>query len=369
MQTRSAILWESPGKWDVREVELDEPRHGEVLVRVAAAGLCHSDDHHATGDVPFATFPGCGGHEGAGVVEAVGPNVTRVAVGDHVVLAFVPACGHCRMCSLGRQNLCDNGAGAVIGDQLDGTFRMHVDGLDVVQSCRVSAFSERTVVPELSCVKIDPTIPLELACLVGCAVPTGWGSATNAANISPGDATIVVGTGGIGMNAVQGARFVGAGTIVAVDPVEWKREIAHQFGATRSFATLAEADEFVRTVTNGQGADSTIVCVGRTSSEVLGEAYRSVGKAGTLVVTASGSHEAEGLPINLIDLPFLQKRIQGCLYGMSSPNAEIPVLLNLFEQGKLQLAELITKVYSLDEINEAYADLNAGRILRGVVRP
>jgi Zn-dependent alcohol dehydrogenase len=184
-------------------VELDEPREHEVLVRMGAAGLCHSDDHFATGDIPVGHLPFCGGHEGAGVIEAVGPGVRGLAVGDHVVTSFIPSCGRCRWCASGQQNLCDNGALMLEGCQLDGSFRMHLDGHDVGRAGLVSTFADYSVMPEWSCIKIPEDVPLDIAALLGCGVPTGWGSAVNAAAVSPGDVVIVMGVGGIGVNAVQ----------------------------------------------------------------------------------------------------------------------------------------------------------------------
>jgi Zn-dependent alcohol dehydrogenase len=234
-------------------VDLDEPQDHEVLIRMAASGLCHTDDHFATGDVSSGWLPFCGGHEGAGIVEAVGAGVLGVDVGDHIVTSFIPSCGQCRWCANGQHNLCDNGAYIMAGTQLDGTFRMHLNGQPVGQSAMISTFSELSVLPEWSCIKIDKDIPLRVAALVGCGVPTGWGSAVNAAAVEPGDVVIVIGVGGIGINAVQGAHHAGAARIVAVDPVTFKREFALKLGATDEFADIAQATEYVKSITNGQG--------------------------------------------------------------------------------------------------------------------
>ena len=367
MKTRAALLWSTPSKWDVREIDLDPPKDREVLVRMKASGLCHSDDHFAKGDIPFHTYPACGGHEGAGVVEAVGPGVTRVQPGDHIVTSFVPGCGHCRMCAAGQQNICDNGAIITIGSQLDGTYRMHADGHDVAQNGCISTFSEWTVMPELSCVPVRKDIPFDVAALVGCSVPTGWGSAVRAAQTQPGDVIIVMGTGGIGMHAVQGARFVGADRVIAVDPTSRKREQAMDLGATDSCATIEEAEELAKQVTNGQGADATIVTVGVVTSEHLAQAFATIRKGGTLVVTSAAAHDLVGIPVNILDMTMHQKRIQGALYGMGSPVREIPLMLDLYARGALKLDELITQRYDLAEIDQAYEDLHAGKNLRGVV--
>jgi len=367
MQTRAAILRQVPGTWEVHTVDLDPPRDREVLVRIVASGLCHSDDHFATGDITVGHLPICGGHEAAGVVEAVGPGVSTLREGDHVVTAFIPSCGHCRWCASGMQALCDNGALMLEGTQLDGTFRMHLDGEDVAQAGLLSAFAEYSVMPEVSCIKISKDVPLEIAALLGCAVPTGWGSAVNAAQVSPGDVVMVVGTGGIGVNAVQGARHAGASRIIAVDPVELKRTTALKLGATDAFADREEATELARSLTNGQGADSVIVCIGVPTGDDVGAAFSAIRKAGTVVLTGAAPDTAVGIPAGLLELTMYQKRIQGSLYGGCSPAKDVPRLLDLWQAGQLRLEELVTRTYSLDEINEGYEDLHAGLNVRGVL--
>jgi NDMA-dependent alcohol dehydrogenase len=367
MRVRAAVLREVPGEWQVLEVELDPPREHEVLVRIVATGLCHSDDHFRTGDITVGHLPFCGGHEAAGVVEQVGPGVRGLAPGDQIVTSFVPGCGRCRWCAGGQQNLCDNGALMLAGHQLDGTYRMHLDGEDVAQAGLVSGFAEYSVMPEWSCIKIGPDTPLEVAALLGCAVPTGWGSAVNAAKVTPGDVVLILGTGGIGMSAVQGAVHAGASRVVTVDPVTTKHEIAKKFGATDTFSDVSEATELVRSLTNGQGADSSIICVGVLKSEDVGAAFSAVRKAGTVVVTAAGRETLAHIPAGLLELTMYQKRIQGSIYGMMSPSKDVPKLLALWQSGALQLEEMITTTYSLDQINEGYADMHAGVNIRGLL--
>ena len=367
MKTNAALLFSQPGKWEVTHVDLDPPKMNEVLVKVVAAGLCHSDDHLVTGDMPAKDFPIAGGHEGAGIVEAVGSGVTSVAPGDHVILSFIPGCGRCRWCASGQQNLCDSGALMMVGCQLDGTFRMHKDGTDVRQMAMISTFSEYTVAPSMSCVKVPKDIPLVEACLVGCGVPTGWGSAVNSAGISPGDVTIVMGVGGVGINAVQGARHAGASRIIAVDPTSFKRETALHLGATDAVATMGEATALAQELTNGQGADSAIVTVGVLKGQHIGQAFDAVRKGGTIAVTAVGSVTDMNLPVSPFILTMFQKRIQGVLYGTLSPSKDIPRLLSMYQAGQLKLKELVTRTYRLDQINEGYADMHAGRNIRGVI--
>jgi S-(hydroxymethyl)glutathione dehydrogenase/alcohol dehydrogenase len=367
MQTRAAVLKEVPGKWEVHTVELDPPKAHEVLVRIVASGLCHSDDHFATGDIPPGHLPFCGGHEAAGIVEEVGPGVRGLSIGDHIVTSFVPSCGRCRWCASGQQNLCDNGALMLEGSQLDLTFRMHLDGEDVAQAGLVSTFSEFTVMPEWSAIKIPSDVPLDVAALLGCAVPTGWGSAVNAAQVSPGDVVIIAGIGGIGISAVQGARHAGASRIIAVDPVQMKRDVALQLGATDAFADHEEAAELARSLTNGQGADSAIVCIGVTHGKHVGAAFSAIRKAGTVVLTGAAPGTEIGLPVPLLEMTMYQKRIQGSIYGMMSPSKDVPRLLGLWQTGQLKLEEMITRTYGLDDINQGYADMHAGLNMRGVL--
>jgi len=367
MKIKAALLFEQPGKWQVTEVELDPPKEHEVLVKLAASGLCHSDDHIAKGDSPCAHLPRNGGHEGAGVVVEVGPGVLGLQPGDHIVTSFIPGCGRCRWCASGMQNLCDTGSLMMKGSKLDGTFRKHVDGLDVGESSFVGTFSEYSVMPEWCCIKIAEHIPLATAAIVGCAVPTGWGSAVNGAQTQPGDVVIVMGTGGIGMSAVQGAAHAGASRVIACDPVAMKRDLSLTLGATDAVETIAEAGELAQSLTNGQGADATIITVGVLHGEHIGDAFATVRKAGTVVVTAVAPHEEAQIPVNLFHLAMFQKRIQGVLYGMMSPSKDVPRLLAMYERGQLKLDELVTQTYSLDEINAGYDDLHAGRNIRGVI--
>ena len=209
MKMKAAVLWDFDADWSVEEIDLDGPRDGEVLVSFEAAGLCHSDHHVRTGDLPVP-LPLVGGHEGAGVVQEIGPGVRDLKVGDHVVASFLPACGRCRWCASGHQNLCDQGAMLLSGAQLDGTFRRRAGGRDVGAACFLGTFAQYGTVPDSSIVKIDDDLPLSRACLLGCGVTTGWGSAVNTAKVSPGDTVVVIGCGGIGSGAIQGARLCGA---------------------------------------------------------------------------------------------------------------------------------------------------------------
>ena len=371
VQSRGAIVRQAPGKYEVVDLEVDDPRDGEIQVKMVASGLCHSDDHIATGDIPVGVYPFAGGHEGAGIVSKAGTNNKGLKEGDHVVFSFLPSCGHCRWCASGQQNLCDLGAGLLAGTRWEEpTTRLKLgDGTPVGQMCGISTFLETTTVAQDSCVKVPDDIPLDVACLVGCGVGTGWGSAVNSGGVQPGHTTIVMGIGGIGINAVQGAKHAGASNIIAVDPVALKREKAEEMGATHAVESMEEATELAKQFTNGQGADQAIVTVGVIKPEYVGQAMASIRKAGTVVVTALGNiADTTPLPVSLADVTLFQKRIQGSLFGASNPNWDILRQLDLYRSGALKLNELVTKNYTLDEVAQGYQDMHDGKIVRGVIK-
>jgi S-(hydroxymethyl)glutathione dehydrogenase/alcohol dehydrogenase len=363
MTTRAAICREPRTPWEITDVELDEPRANEVRVRFHAAGLCHSDDHIQKGDARMR-FPVVGGHEGAGVVEAVGEGVTRVEVGEHVVCSFIPACGACRYCSTGRQNLCDAGKNAATGEFPDGTFRFHLDGEDLGGLCVLGTFAERAVVSEFSCIPIQDDIPFDVAALVSCGVPTGWGSAVYAAGVRAGQTVVIYGAGGVGSNAVQGARYAGAKNVVVVDPVAFKRDMAKVFGATHTFADAQAAHDFVVETTWGELADHAIITVGVLHDEVIADAVKVVGKSGQVTITAVGNGSLAAPAGMLIGY---QRRVQGAIFGACNPLYDVPRLLGLYRSGDLKLDELITRRYRLDQVNEGYQDMLDGKNVRGVI--
>ncbi|MGO4203530.1 NDMA-dependent alcohol dehydrogenase [Rhodococcus sp. TAF43] len=369
MKTRGAVITEAPGTYKVVELELAGPRQNEIMVKMFASGLCHSDDHLAKGDHAYSHLPICGGHEGSGIVVEVGPHTDGWEVGDHVIFSFLAGCGRCRWCAKGLQNLCDRGATIMSGSRPDDpeSFRLSMDGTPVAQMCGLGTFSEYSTVHVDSAVKVDKDLPLDKLCLLGCGVGTGWGAAVNSAEVYPGHTVIVVGIGGIGINAVQGAAHAGAAHIIAVDPVEFKRTTALELGATHAVATMEEATEIARSFTNGQGADSAIVTVGVTTGEHVAQAFSSIRKAGTVVVTGLGKGTDIGIPVSLLELTLYQKRIQGSLFGASAPSADIPWMVELYRSGKLELDKLITTTYTLDNIAQGYIDMHEGKNIRGVV--
>jgi NDMA-dependent alcohol dehydrogenase len=367
MKTKAAVLWEIGQPWSVEEIELDSPGPGEVLVKLAASGMCHSDEHLVTGDLPFE-LPIIGGHEGAGVVQEVGPGVSWLAPGDHVVFGFIPSCGRCASCSTGHQNLCDLGALMGLGKQItDGTSRHHAQGKDLGLMCLLGTFAHHTVVNEASCIKIEKDIPLDRACLLGCGVVTGWGSSVYAAEVSPGDVVAVVGVGGIGANAIQGARLAGAKQIWAIDPVEFKREKAMEFGATHTAASMEEALPLIQQASWGTMANKVIMTMGVGEGSLLAQGLALTAKRGRLVVTNIHPAMEMSANVSLLDLTLMEKQVVGSLFGSGNPRADIPKLLGLYREGQLDLDGLVTRTYSLEGVNEGYEAMREGTNIRGVL--
>jgi len=379
MKCRAALLHAIGEAWQVEEISIDPLKAGEVLVQWKVAGMCHSDEHFVTGDMvppaemlaaagmpPF--FPIIGGHEGAGIVADVGPGVTNLKAGDHVSASFIPSCGRCRYCSTGRQNLCDAGAGAMqTGMITDGTSRHFLHGEPIKLMAKLGTFAEYTAVAEASLIKVDDDLPLDVVALVSCGVATGWGSATNRADVRPGDTVVVVGIGGIGINAVQGAAMAGAKRVIAVDPVEFKREKAMEFGATHTFASMADAMPAIAELTWGQMADKVIMTPGVLYGDMMQLGTAMAGKGGTIVVTAIAPMTQTESSVNLFELAMWNKEIKGTIFGSLNPRNDIPKLLGLYRDGQLKLDELITKRYTLDEINVGYQAMRDGENLRGVI--
>lgn len=369
MKTRGALLWE-PGTnsgWSVEEIEVDPPKRGEIAVELAASGVCHSDQHLDDGVIPLPWAPVLGGHEGAGVVTQVGDEVHDLAVGDHVVLSFLPSCGRCRMCVAGRSNMCDLGSGVLGGTAPDGTHRVHARDKGVGCMSYLGTFAPYVTAPVDAAVKIPDDIPLDKAALIGCGVPTGWGSSVYAADMQLGDTVVIVGIGGVGINAVQGAVHKGARNIVAVDPVGYKQEQAQEFGATHTAGSYEDAAAIVEQLTNGQGADRVIITVGVATGDVLQPAQEMTRRGGVMVLTSAAPVMQRDVEFDLFTFAMSGKRLQGSLYGTTNSRNDIPLMAELYRNGALKLDELITRRYSLDDINQAFADMQAGKNLRGLI--
>lgn len=367
METEAAILWGIGEDWKVESIRLDPPKADEVLVRIAASGMCHSDEHLRSGDLG-GMYPIIGGHEGSGVVEEVGPEVEGLAAGDHVVFGFVPACGKCPSCARGHSNLCDVGGQLMLGAQMDGTYRHHAsDGTDLATMVCLGTFARHTVVNQASCVKILDHYPLDKACLVGCGVTTGWGSAVYAAEVKPGDDVVVIGVGGVGASAIQGARLAGAERIFAIDPVSFKREMATAFGATHTASSVAEASALVNEVTWGKNAEKVICTMGVGDGTLMESIMQLTAKRGRVVVTNIHPMAEADITLSLTWLTILEKQIVGTIFGSANMRYDIPHLLRLYDQGQLDLDTMVTRTYKLEDINQGYADMLDGRNIRGVL--
>lgn len=366
MKTRAAVVYE-PGKpMEIEELELDKPGPGEVLIRYTHAGLCHSDIHVAHGDFP-AYLPMVLGHEGAGVIEEVGPGVTRVAPGDRVVCSFIPNCGTCRYCASGQQSICDMGA-TILEGYLPGD-RWPISGPRgrYGAMCMLGTFSQYGVIHQNSAVKVDDDLPLDKAVLVGCGVPTGYGSAVNTAEVSPGDTVLVVGIGGIGINAVQGAALAGAKNVIAIDPLANKREKAMELGATHAFESCEAAMETITNLTRGQMADAAIMSAGLVTTEQTSAAFGALGKGGIMVLTGMNKLDEINVQLPGTIMSLYRKQVRGTLFGDCNPTTDIPKILGLYQSGDIKLDEIVTQTYTLDQINQGYDDLLAGKNIRGVV--
>ncbi len=367
--TKGALLWK-PGTnsgWSVEDIQIDPPKAGEVLVRLEASGMCHSDQHLDTGDIPIDWAPILGGHEGAGIIQEIGPEVHDLKVGDHVVLQFLPACGKCWFCVKGQTNLCDMTMNVLSGFAPDGTHRVHAQGVGVGCYSYLGTFSEYVVAHSSSVIKIDNDIPLDVAALVGCGVPTGFGSAVYAAETEIGDYCAVVGAGGLGQNAVQGFRIAGASQIMAIDPVAFKRDTAAKMGATASAASVEEAKELIAEATHGRMADRVVVTMGVGDATMLDSMMQLVRKGGTLVFTNAVPMMQMDAKFGMYMFSMSAKRLIGTLYGNCNPRNDIPKILDLYKRGEMKLDELITNRYKLEDINQGWTDLEEGRNIRGLI--
>ncbi|MGJ3237916.1 MAG: Zn-dependent alcohol dehydrogenase [Anaerolineae bacterium] len=364
MKMRVALLTEPTGQFTIETVELDQPKVGEVLIKMVASGVCHSDWHVATGTTHHP-MPVIAGHEGAGIVQAVGAGVTRVKVGDHVTLSWTPDCGECFYCLRNQPNLCETYTEPIwAGVQLDGTSRVSWNGETVYLYCGLGTFGEYAVVPQQSCIPIDPTISLEAAALVGCAVATGVGAVLYTANVQAGESVAVYGVGGIGLNILQGAALAGASTIIAVDTAPEKEALARQFGATHFLLADDHTIQAIRDLTGGRGAEHVFEAVGAPSvQESALDAVRPGGMLTLVGLSAMGT--GTNLPGAIITRT--EKTVKGSYYGSVSPRRDFPLFLDMYQRDKLKLDELVSKRYTLDQINEAYAEMLTGKIARGII--
>lgn len=363
MEITASLMTHPHEPLETVSLELSEPRPDEVLVRLAATGVCASDAHTHSGRIPSPS-PCVLGHEGAGVVERVGSAVTHVAAGDHVALSWMPSCGVCRHCVSGRPVLCTAAAPAMFaGTLLDGTVRLHRGEQPVSHYSFLSTFATHCVVPASSAIRIGRHVPLAVASLVGCGILTGYGAVVNRAKVGPGSSVAVFGAGGVGLSAVMAARLSGAEQIIVVDPVAAKLEEAKLFGATHAIETSADVVENIRELSDG-GVDYAVDAAG--AEGIVGQAFSATLAGGTIVCVGMPGVEARpSLPGP--ELVRDEKIVTGSLYGSSRPSVDIPAILRRYTAGELPLDRMITRSYELDELNRAFTDMREGRLRRGVV--
>lgn len=363
--TKAAVVVAYNEPVEIRDVELTGPKAGEIRIAVGACGVCHSDLSVQNGTVPIPP-PVVPGHECAAEVVEVGEGVSRFKVGDHIVTQFHPQCGRCYFCTRDQGYRCELGAMAATGGLLDGTPRFAADGVPVRQMSMLGTFSEETVIPEISAVRVPADVPMKVAALISCAVLTGVGAATNTANIRNGDTVAVLGCGGVGLNVIQGAKIAGADELVAIDRFGSKLAMARQFGATQTVNT-SESDPVaaVRELTEGRGADVAFEVIGLepTITQAL-DMTRNGGE--TILVGIPRLDVTLNLPAALTFL-YLNKTLRGCWYGSSNIDRDVPKLLELYKRGELKLEELISREIKLEELNHAFAAMESGEVARSVI--
>jgi Zn-dependent alcohol dehydrogenase len=362
--SNAAILETAGSPLRIRAVRIEAPRDGEVLVRIAAAGVCHSDYLYASGALQHPV-PVILGHEGAGVVESVGPGVRSLSPGDHVVLLWRSTCGRCEACSMGRASLCGTGRSMrAAGTLLDGTTRITLDGAPVHHFLGLSCFSERAVINEEALLKVPADIPLDLVAIAGCAVITGAGAIFNAARVQPGDVILVVGAGGVGVSAIAAAAAVGAVRIVAVDRVRERLDFALTFGATDVVLLDSPGctEELRRLL--GEGASVAVECAG--TPEAIGLAVEMVGPGG-IAVLLGGHGPATLASFAARDFIVNEKMIVGSIAGTMRPARDFARLFAMYRAGRLPIDRMLGRRYPLESVNEAYADLLAGSVGRSVL--
>jgi NDMA-dependent alcohol dehydrogenase len=382
MRVKASIVSELNGPWHSEDVEIDEPHANEVKVKMAFAGMCHSDEHVRNGDMmpdPAITemligrkeiYPVIGGHEGSGIVESVGPNVTSVAVGDHVAVSFIPSCGRCEYCASGRQYICDLGSHTLMGPMIsDGTWRHHLGDLNVNRMCQLGTFADYIVVHEASLIRIDPWYDLRAAALISCGISTGFGSAVSRGGTKPGDTVAVIGCGGVGSGAIQGAVHAGARAVIAIDTNQSKVDRALKIGATHGCATTLDAAfNILPELTSGKNCDVTIITVGSLTGELIEQARGITAKGGVIVATSIAPFKQRNVELDVFMLSMMNQELRGTVFGSESPRVQIPRLLRLHHEGKLHVDDLVTEEYTLDGVQQGYDDLASGKNVRGVVR-
>ena len=354
---KAAVLWELNKDLEVRnDVGLTDLGPGEVHLKVVSSGVCHSDVSAQNGTIPSGT-PCVLGHEGAGIVLEVGPGVTDLEAGDHAIVSFVPACRLCKACLRGQANLCETMIAMAI------TPHFVIDGKKVSGMTGCGTFAEEMILPQAAVIKVDEDIPLNVVSLIGCGVTTGVGAAINTAKITPGSSVVVIGCGGVGISAIQGARIAGAAEIVAVDTLPRKLEMAKRFGATHG-VTPEELEGAKLEVTGGEGFDYALECVG--NPKTIRATYDVIRRGGTAVVVGVGRLEQK-IEFSAFELFYGEKTLKGSMYGSANVRVDFPRLLRLWKQGKLDLEGMISRRIALDDVNDAFRAMQAGEVIRSVI--
>jgi S-(hydroxymethyl)glutathione dehydrogenase / alcohol dehydrogenase len=359
IQARAAVIREAGGSLRVEDVELTGPGPGDVLVELAATGVCHSDLSVAQGTL-VQRMPVVLGHEGAGRVVEVGADVRSVAPGDAVILNWTPPCRQCWHCVHDEPYLCERA-----GERAEQPYGRLADGTPVHPGLGTAAFATHTVVPENACVPVPDDVPLAEAALLGCAVLTGVGAVTHAAGVRPGESVLVMGLGGVGLSALQGARIAGAGLVIAVDPAPEKADLARRLGADVVLEPSPDLAKRVRAATEGRGVDHAVECVGR--AETIRAAWSATRRGGKATVVGLGP-ASERVSFSALEIAFFARTLSGCMYGSSDPAVDIPVLLKHYRAGRLDLGVLISDEVTLEEVPEAFARMRAGQGARSLVR-
>ena len=354
---KAAVLWELNKDLEVRDdVELLELGAGDVHIKLVSSGVCHSDVSAQNGTIPSGT-PVVLGHEGAGIVQEVGDGVTDLVAGDHVIVSFTPACRHCSMCLRGKANLCET----MFAMATSRKFKIGDEVLGGMTGC--GTFAEEMIIPQDAAIKVDTDVPLGVVSLIGCGVTTGVGAAINTAGITPGSSVCVIGCGGVGISAIQGARIAGAAEIVAVDNVDAKLEMAKRFGATHGVSP-DDLEGAKLEVTGGEGFDYALECVGHP--QTIRACYDAIRRGGTAVVVGVGRME-EKVEFSAFELFFAEKTLRGSMYGSANVRVDFPRLLRLWKAGKLDLEGMISRRIELDEINDAFRAMKEGEVIRSVI--
>jgi NDMA-dependent alcohol dehydrogenase len=364
---KAAICTQVGAPLEVVDLDLEDPKAGEVRIELGASGVCHSDLSVTNGTLPL-TLPAVLGHEGAGTVVQLGDGVDNLSVGDHIVVSWVPQCGVCYFCKHDQGELCEAGsAAAMSGGMLDMTPRFSRDGSPIFQMAAAGTFSEETIIPAIGAVKVDADIPIDAAALIGCGVLTGFGAAVNTASIRPGDTVAVIGCGGVGLNVIQGAKHAGAERIIAVDMVQGKLARAEKFGATDLVnASETNAVGQVMELSGGRGADVAFEVIGL--GPTIEEAFQMTRRGGQAVIVGVPKFDVTMQISPAMDLLFQEKQLRGCWYGSSNVHTDVPKLARLYTEGKLLLDELISQEIQLDQVNEALEVMGSGEIARSVIK-